>query len=668
MPGFWRLAWMLFMQPVQLSHVLRACGIDPDASAWQLWRRREYENEATRAYLARSAAILVIITLLAGVALALALTLLGFEINSLGMALGVALGVAFGVAFGVAGVAFGVAGGVAFGVAGGVAFIASYTRIIVYPVEVAIQTGIYLFQKVTARLTLQFAPVLFHDLSYLPHPFLGRHILESAPENPGLSRRVLEACSVAPGQRRIAVQTLRRLQARELDEAGRARNFTGIGDLHGQWLPGAEGADPPLLAFRDIARYVRAAESSKQPYHRLNHLTRAAQELDSLENRLISERSEWSRLLLPVVSAWQEAVFAMRREAEAAAAGVVPNPFRGEPLEPGKGGELFRGRQEIVQTIENLLADPQQRVSIALLGPRRCGKTSLLKMLPVMLPDTLCVLFDIQDNPMDSPARFFGALAERTAEQARKEGLAIPPLAEGPPFEVGSRWVRELDESRNGRRVLLCLDEFERLEVLWPGEQRELLQLMGLIRATIQHRHNVRLLVSGVAPFDELGKLWNDHFVNVRAIKLEHLDHDTAIGLLTKPIPEFPQAAIPEMIAEEIFARTGGQPYLLQLYASCLVTRLNSKQRSESILEDIDAIEDDVLTQADYYLRHTVTDAPERVRTVLNALARGERPQIDSRAQRWLLHRCLITPGGQLAIPALGTWICEEFDLPTTLQ
>jgi hypothetical protein len=96
--------------------------------------------------------------------------------------------------------------------------------------------------------------------------------------------------------------------------------------------------------------------------------------------------------------------------------------------------------------------------------------------------------------------------------------------------------------------------------------------LMGLLRATVQHRRRIRVLVSGDAPFDELGAMWTDHLINVREVKIGFLDEETAAGLLRKPIPDFPEDAVPEEVAQAIVVRTGGQPYLVQLYGSLLVT------------------------------------------------------------------------------------------------
>ncbi len=179
-------------------------------------------------------------------------------------------------------------------------------------------------------------------------------------------------------------------------------------------------------------------------------------------------------------------------------------------------------------------------------------------------------------------------------------------------LEAAARWLDQLESLDGGGRILLCIDEFERLEDLYPGDRRELLQLMGLIRATIQHKRRVRWLVAGVAPFDELDQLWTDHFINARELRVEHLDRPTSLGLLTKPSPRFPDDTIPAAVAEAVFDRTGGQPMLLQLYGSLLVDRLNQQDRRHAEPADVEPVELDVLQQASGYFRDTLNKSPAR--------------------------------------------------------
>ena len=65
----------------------------------------------------------------------------------------------------------------------------------------------------------------------------------------------------------------------------------------------------------------------------------------------------------------------------------------------------------------------------------------------------------------------------------------------------------------------------------------------------------------------------------------------TARELLTRPVPDFPAEAIPIAVADIILERTGGHPYLLQLYASLLVAFLNDEKHRQACLEDVTTVE-----------------------------------------------------------------------------
>ena len=573
---------------------------------------------------------------------------------------GVAIGVVIGVA---AGVAAGVEIGVTAGVTAGVAVIIVFLRIFLYPFEIILQFASYFLQTWFNRPTLHWVPVLYHNLSYLPHPLLARHIILAAPTQPQLARQVITACSYSPGQRRAGQFALAHLQAQELERYAQQQQFKQALELQGEWLAGAADAPAALLAIREVARYLHSADTTLIAYHRKEHLQTAEQKLKAVENQLLLDSSALGIALKNTLATWKNQIAVLSSQTQLQTQ-QLPNPFRaGNPLSPNYGQDVFRGREELVKRIESLLFDVRQNNSIALLGARRTGKTSLLKMLPILLPDAISIFFDLQDNPIDSPDSFFKRLAESAQEQTRQERrIRLPPLPKGTAFEAGSQWLKNLDAlaHQQQQRILICIDEFERLENIFPGERRQLLQLMGLFRATIQHRHHVRLLVSGAAPFDELDSLWSDHFINVREVRIGHLDKKTAIELLTSPSKQFPQQAISATIAAAIFARTGGQPFLLQYYGSNLVEHLNQQHRRQAEMADLGIVEEQVLEQATYYFRNTVQNAPESARAVLLALAEQfQPPSLDKQTQRWLRRRCLITEDGQLQIPVLGTWIRE---------
>ncbi|MEP6539040.1 MAG: ATP-binding protein [Bryobacteraceae bacterium] len=467
----------------------------------------------------------------------------------------------------------------------------------------------------------------------------------------------------APDQR-VDAQTIAKAQSRELVEILERRDFESAVALRGKWLPGIEGAPGELIGFSEAARYLGAAQNAVSPHVRIEHLKRAESVLFSVGNQLLADSTPASRYLPEALEAWKGYSRELLGAAQQKAEFELPNPFRaGQPLRPDQGRSVFRGRSGLVRSIEAILADADQSSSLALLGPRRCGKTSLLQMLPAMLPDCACVFFDLQDNPVSTIPEFFETLVRRAREQVRAQRrVELPALEGGGTFETATRWFHQLDEMPNLNRFLISIDEFERLEDLFPGDRRDLLRLMGLFRATIQHRRKVRLLVSGVAPFEELGPLWNDHFINVRELRIGHLDEETSIELLLKPIAEFPPDAVPVEVARRIFERTAGQPYLLQLFGTLLINRLNEQDRTKAVIDDVAAIELEALSQGRYYFGNTYQDAPPAAREVLEAIALGGTTNITGVTRRWLERRWLIDEHGTLRTPVLGAFIREELN------
>jgi hypothetical protein len=425
------------------------------------------------------------------------------------------------------------------------------------------------------------------------------------------------------------------------------------------WLPGAQGADPVLLAFSETARYLAAAQAVFNPHHRLRHLKGFAEQANALENQLRSQRDVFTQPFEEPLRNLRDVAQQMRAAAEKDAEGLILNPFRaGDPLSDEEGPELFRGRETAVRDIEETLSDANRSASLQLLAPRRAGKTSILKMLPRLLPDTICVIFDLQAHPVGSAGAFWSKLAEQARNQAKLDRRAeLPALPDGPPMEAAAQWLEKLDKLPHGRRVLIAIDEFERLQDLFPFSRQEFLQLMGLFRATIQHRRGVRLLVSGSAPFDELDGVWDDHFISARQIKLPFLDREASVGLLSQPAPEFPSGAISVEVAEEVYRRTGGQPFLLQVFGSLLVGRLSDEKRQVATVDDVQAVEGRAIEWAETYFRDAYRSAPEVAREALAHLIQGQATDLTPLARRWLTQRYLLTPDDRLAIPLFGAWI-----------
>lgn len=482
-----------------------------------------------------------------------------------------------------------------------------------------------------------------------------------------LVMRVLNACRIAPGQRVQGRWALAELQAHEIEHLVIQLKFSALAALQGQWLPGTDTDQPLLRNVAEIAKFLLAAGGAHSPHITLEHLQQASVRLDGLENSAHASREPISRFMAPVVVRFREVIASSRQSAEQAASTVLPNPFvTGNPLtqDLSYGRAVFRGREHQVREVERLLAGSQSSASIALIGPRRCGKSSMINMLRVLLPDTQVVVFDLQGNSASSTAVFYAHLADQAVRQAFQDRqLRLPALPKREAIDALRDWLEQLETCSGVDHILICIDEFERLESLFSGSRQELLQFMGLLRATIQHKRRVRLLVAGAAPFEELGSVWNDHFIGLREIGIGHLDREAALGLLMQPFPEFPADAIPAEVAEAIYARTGGQPFLTQLFGSLLIDHLNDEERRQALLTDVDVIEPQALEKAGYYFRDVLHDAiPDELRPLLQARAHGETVPFSRSQQRWLKRRLILDADGNWYVPVHARWLREYLD------
>ncbi|XXF81471.1 hypothetical protein P2318_17450 [Myxococcaceae bacterium GXIMD 01537] len=79
------------------------------------------------------------------------------------------------------------------------AFLVTAFRLPLYLLEVLGQAMCFAVERWTGLPTLRWAPVLHHNLSYLPHPFLARHLALAARSRPQEVLEVANACLRSPG-------------------------------------------------------------------------------------------------------------------------------------------------------------------------------------------------------------------------------------------------------------------------------------------------------------------------------------------------------------------------------------------------------------------------------------------------------------------------------------
>ncbi|MCP4696078.1 MAG: ATP-binding protein [Gammaproteobacteria bacterium] len=627
------LAYWLYFRPTALKCYLYQAGPElyragPGRGIFRTLRVPAYRNLYWM-----MPGVSLLLSVLVGLPLALAASWIqGTPMSWLGRAVGVAVSVVFGVAVGVAvgvtvgvvlGVVLGVAGGVAFSAMFGVALIAGVLRIYFWLPELLWMLGLYFAGPPPAR-ALRLLPPRFDELIYLPLPFMERIIVSAYRQDPVAARDTVRYLADSTNQQKTAARIQTSMALETLAACRGAADIARTADeLH--WLP--DSAEAGLSHCLNIGRDVRAALDMTSAYRQVRALDAPRKALDDLQNVPAPRRAAQ---LGNIVQRWQNILRSAQDNLAQQAKGEGEIPFAyvaGNPLEPGRAGELFRGRIDLFREIENLSLAPQPP-ALLLHGGRRSGKTSVLKYLPRRTGAGVIPLF--VDGQMLKMAKTPDDLAIGLAKQIRKAArlsrnlsLPEPPTAlEGGAFPALLDWFEKAERHSGDRKLLLCLDEFERLEefIAASGSRAPL----DFLRHVMQHRSRWILLFSGAHRLDELEDYWSDYLINTRTLAVGYLHEADARDLIVKPTPDFPEEVYSLAAVAEIIRLSRCQPYLVQLLCMTVAEALNKAGRRRAELEDVQAAAPAALETGLLYFHNLWRqELTEKQRILLLCLARG---------------------------------------------
>ncbi|MCI0731349.1 MAG: hypothetical protein L0332_32115, partial [Chloroflexi bacterium] len=501
-----------------------------------------------------------------------------------------------------------------------------------------------------ALATLPRSPVFWDELVWLPLAGLDAHLVAAAQADRAAAARAIGQVAASFRQGWAARRALLEITARDLEQANSLAGIAGVAETLA-WLPPdlPAGLENALPALRQVAERVRAAEESEEDANRLDQLERAQAEVIQLQQaqawaagqagaRLAAALLTWRRLLDQALADLR------RRSAEL----PVPNYYVvGNPL--ADKSRVFKGRRDLFLMLEReLAAQPEARPTLLLYGPRRSGKTSVLRQLPSRLgPDFVPVEVDLQSAITgESAAGLLGSLARQVQNSAlHSRRLKLPPLSRewlaDDPYTAFFDWAGQLPPLLDGRLILLNLDEYERLEeMIAAGRLDE--RVFHWLRGLIQHHPHLVILLAGSHTAEELPSRWGDALVNVRLLPIGPLQPGEARELITAPVPDFPLHYEPEAV-EAILAASGGQPYLVQAICRDLVNHVNENHQRQATLADVTtALNTTLQTTAAYFTEWwTSRDTDDAQRAVARLLARA---RLEPLSESELLGQAQATP------------------------
>ena len=499
--------------------------------------------------------------------------------NILGL---VAFGVAVGVAVGVAG---GVAFGVAVGVAGGVAFAISYFlglfRIYFWLPQVVWMLGLNLLAE-RAEKFLKFLPPNFDEVTRLPLPFFDAFLIEAYDQNPNATRERLAYFSGYTLRQPEVNRAIVGITAQTLQRSDRITDLINFRQNLG-WI-----GDPPraildlLPELRDISQDLIAASDASTPYRRLELLKPPIAKLQQLQANLKNLPSAIATQFAPGLDNWRSILHDTQTtwHNDAKRTGEIPAAYiAGNSLDPTQAAGRFKGRQDIFNEIE-AIALSDSPPALLLYGGRRTGKTSTLKYLPDRVGSDLIPL-RVNAQQFAETATLYGIArsfhdqiieAAHTARNLTLPSLDPDDLKLDPLAEL-RRWFDAIGQQHRSKKLLLCIDEFERFDEFILSAQTH--APLHFLRNTMQRSDNWSILFSGSHTPDELAPYWSDYLIETQAIQISYLRDPEARDLIVNPTPDFPRDVYRPDAIDAIVQLTHRQPYYIQLICGELVTLLN---------------------------------------------------------------------------------------------
>jgi hypothetical protein len=401
---------------------------------------------------------------------------------------------------------------------------------------------------------------------------------------------------------------------------------------------------------------------------------KVVQKIERKRNALATASAREATSFGAVLDSWQRILKTAQNtlQEQAKQSNEIPQVYlAGSALAPDKAGPLFKGRKDLFRQIETLTLSAQHP-TLVMYGGRRTGKTSTLNYLPKWMPsDILPLLVDGQSLAATSTLKGFAEeftdLITRSAR--RVHSLHLPALdsvkQSDDPFVTLRRWLDAVEQNIPDKTLLICLDEFERLDEIVSNTNSR--APLNFLRHLIQHRERWTLLFAGAHMPEELPDYWSDYLINSQTLRVSYLNKEDTLTLIQEPVEDFPDI-YPAEVAQSLAKLSGGHPYFTQLLCHELVEQLNRKKAKRVAMDDLETVLPTVFERGYQVFREFWDTLTDEQRDLLLAVAEERMPDeglVDrlAKAAPMLIRREILaqeetgSSGYSFRVPLLQRWV-----------
>jgi hypothetical protein len=333
----------------------------------------------------------------------------------------------------------------------------------------------------------------------------------------------------------------------------------------------------------------------------------------------------------------------------------IVNPYiAGSPV---TGSEMFFGREDVFDFIQQTLIGQHRDNVIVLYGQRRTGKTSVLYQMRSHLGERyLCIFMDLHGFALEGLEGFLWELANHIARVLRREyqiDLSRPNRTEfmtDPRSSFENEFLNQIWSAIGDRHILLMLDEAIRLEEqVHAGKLGH--EIFEYMRHLMQHYPRLNFLFSLGSGLEEMEKEYAFLFNVALYKKISFLDRNAATALITQPVKDCYQ--IEPAALERILQITSGHPYYTQLLCHCLFNRWQQQHGPNIEVQKIDEVLDEAVERGLAQLKHPWEESTPGEKAVMAgmvaAMSNSNCPVGVNDINRAWTPRNVVIPKGEMA-------------------
>jgi hypothetical protein len=266
---------------------------------------------------------------------------------------------------------------------------------------------------------------------------------------------------------------------------------------------------------------------------------------------------------------------------------------------PVKTQQMFYGRQDVFDWIEDNVCGAYQQNILVLHGERRMGKTSVLYQLLNRPPSPkhICVFFSLEVATTSSLGDILYDLARAIGDQTADHGLELPHIRVADfrrdPQRSFRRFLDSLESALGKHRLLLMIDEIDIL--IAKVEQRVVSEdVFHFLRGLWQHCEKIAFIVTGAYKVRQMLRDNESILFHVaKPYAISYLDRSEAEALIVEPVAEY--LTYDNMVVDKIIRVTACHPYFVQYICDSLVKLARRMRKNWVYLPEIEVVLQEVI-------------------------------------------------------------------------